>query len=113
MTLRTRFLLLTCLRWLPTGLIVPVYAMLPLERGLSIAELGGVVAVQGIVILCLELPTGGLTDALGRKPVFLASAALALASYVTSSLAQSVLAFAVATGLAGAFRALDSGPLNA
>lgn len=112
MTLRTRFLLLTALRWLPTGFIVPVVALLPLERGLTIAEYGRVAAVQGIVALILELPTGGFTDALGRKPVFLASAAVAVASYVTSSLATSVLTFSIAYGLAGAFRALDSGPLS-
>jgi DHA1 family tetracycline resistance protein-like MFS transporter len=44
--------------------------------------------------------------------VFLASAVVAVASYVTSSLAHSVLTFALAYGLAGAFRALDSGPLS-
>lgn len=113
MTLRNRFWLLTALRWLPTGFIVPVVALLPLERGLTIAEYGQVAAVQGIVVLLLELPTGGFTDALGRKPVFLASAVVAVASYVMSSVAHSVLAFAVAYGLAGTFRALDSGPLNA
>jgi DHA1 family tetracycline resistance protein-like MFS transporter len=112
MTLRTRFWLLAGLRWLPTGFIIPVVALLPLERGLTIAEYGRVAAVQGMVVLLLELPTGGFTDALGRKPVFLASAAVAVASYVTSSLAHSVLTFALAYGLAGAFRALDSGPLS-
>ena len=105
--------MLTGLRWLPTGLIIPVVALLPLQRGLTIAEYGAVAAVQGIVVLCLELPSGGLADALGRKPVLLASSVFALASYVTSALAQVPLAFALASGLAGVFRALDSGPLNA
>ena len=113
MSLRARFWLLTGLRWLPTGLMVPVVALLPLERGLTIAEFGAAIAVQGIVVLCLELPTGGLADALGRKPVLLASAVLAFASYVAFALAQTPLAFALAAGLAGVFRALDSGPLNA
>lgn len=113
MSLQRRFWLLAALRWLPTGFIVPVAALLPLQRGLSIAEYGRVAAVQGIVVLLLELPTGGFADALGRKPVFLASAAVAVASYLTSSMANSVAGFAVAIGLAGVFRALDSGPLNA
>jgi DHA1 family tetracycline resistance protein-like MFS transporter len=112
MSLRTRFWLLAGLRWLPTGFIIPVAALLPLERGLSIAEYGAVAAVQGIVVLCLELPTGGFADAVGRKPVFIASAAFALASYVVYAMSQTALAFAAATALAGVFRALDSGPLN-
>ncbi len=113
MSVRTRFWILTALRWLPTGLLIPVHALLPLARGLTIAELGAAFAVQGIVVLCLELPTGGFADAVGRKPVFLASAVVAFSSYVVFALADSVFLFALASGLAGAFRALDSGPLNA
>lgn len=113
MSLRRRFWLLSALRWLPTGFIIPVSALLPLERGLTIAEFGAVAATQGIVVLLLELPTGGFADALGRKPVFVASAVAALASYVVSALAHSPLAFVCASALAGLFRALDSGPLNA
>jgi MFS family permease len=106
-------LLLTGLRWLPTGLIVPVIALLPLQRGLTIAEFGAVAAVQGVVVLLLELPTGGLADAVGRKPVLLASAVFALASYVTFAIVEAPALFALAFGLSGVFRALDSGPLNA
>ena len=113
MTLRTRFWLLAALRWLPTGFVIPVTALLPLERGLTIAEYGAVAATQGFVVLLLELPTGGFADALGRKPVFIASAAVALASYVIYALAQVPLAFVLASALSGLFRALDSGPLNA
>ena len=113
MTVRTRFWLIAGIRWLSTGLIVPVAALLPLDRGLSIAQYGAVAAVQGIVVLLLELPTGGFADAMGRRPVFLASAVACVASYAVYALAHTPAAFAVATGLAGVYRALDSGPLNA
>lgn len=112
MTIRSRFWLLAALRWLPTGLIVPVVALLPLDRGLSVAEMGLVLAVQGVVVLCLELPTGGLADALGRKPVFMASAVVAVAAYCLVARAHDLQAFMVASALMGVFRALDSGPLN-
>ncbi len=113
MTIRTRFWLLTALRWLPTGLIIPVMALLPLHRGLTIAQMGAAFACQGIVVLALELPTGGFADALGRKPVVLASGCMALLAYVMFVNAESMLAFAAAASVTGAFRALDSGPLNA
>jgi MFS family permease len=112
-TVRTRFWLIAFIRWLSTGFIVPVSALLPLERGLSIAEFGSVAAVQGVVVLALELPTGGLADAMGRKPVFLASGVVAVAAYTAYSLAHTPAAFAAAAALTGAYRALDSGPLNA
>lgn len=113
MSVRSRFLLLTGLRWLPTGLIIPVTALLPLHRGLTIAEMGAAFAMQGLVVLALELPTGGLADALGRKPVVIASACFALVSYAMFVSAETIAAFMVASALTGVFRALDSGPLNA
>lgn len=113
MSLVHRFWLLTALRWLPTGLILPVLTLLPLDRGLSLQQLGGVFAVQGLVVLALELPTGGFSDSIGRRPVVLASAVIALVAYVAFALAQDVLWFAVAIATMGVFRALDSGPLNA
>ena len=71
MSIRTRYLVLHGLRWLPTGLMIPVFVLLALERGIGLAEIGVIFAVQGFVVLALELPTGGLADALGRKPVLL------------------------------------------
>ena len=77
---RTRYLVLVGLRWLPTGLLIPIMVLLALSRGLSLTEIGIVFSLQGLVVLFLELPTGGLTDALGRRPV------LILASLVGSRL---------------------------
>lgn len=94
-------------------MIIPVHALLPLERGLTVSQLGTAFALQGIVVLCLELPTGGFADAMGRKPVFIASAFFALVSYIVLAAADTMLLFAASAALAGVFRALDSGPLNA
>jgi len=108
-----RFWILGGLRWLPTGLIIPVTTLLPLERGLTLQQLGSVIAIQGVVVLLLELPTGGFADAAGRRPVVLASAIMGLTSYIVFALAPDVMWFAVAIALTGVFRALDSGPLDA
>jgi predicted MFS family arabinose efflux permease len=108
-----RFLVLLGLRWFPVGLLIPVYVLLPLERGLTIAQVGAVAAVQGIVVLVLELPTGGLSDAIGRRPVLLLAGAVNLASLALLGVAVSVAAFAVVFLLQGVHRALDSGPLEA
>ena len=50
----------------PAGLLIPVMILLMQERGLSLSQIGLVVTAQGLVVLALELPTGGLADALGR-----------------------------------------------
>jgi hypothetical protein len=45
-----RFLLLTGLRWLVPGLLFPVLVLLPLQRGLSLSQLGLAPAMQGLVV---------------------------------------------------------------
>src|SRR6476646_9583273 len=110
---RTRYLVLVGLRWLPTGLRIPVMVLLALSRGLSLTEIGFVFSLQGLVVLFLELPTGGLTDALGRRPVLILASLVGVASMGLLYVADSVALFAAAMILQGIFRALDSGPLEA
>ncbi|TXK19685.1 MFS transporter [Homoserinibacter sp. GY 40078] len=108
-----RLVLLVVTRWLPVGLTFGLTVLLPLERGVSLAELGVLLAVQGFVVLGLEVPTGGLTDTIGRRPVLLAAGALAVVSAVLFVTAEGFWMFAVAMLLQGLFRVLDSGPLEA
>ena len=109
---RRRFLLLTTLRWVPVGLVFPVTVLVMTSRGLDLAAVGAVLAVQGVVVLALELPTGGLADALGRRPVLVVAGLANVASLVVFLLARDPLVFATAIGLQGLHRALDSGPLE-
>ena len=110
---RRRYLALIGLRWLPTGLLIPIMTLLALSRGLSLTEIGFVFSLQGLVVLGLELPTGGLSDALGRRPVLLLASVVGLISLGLLIVADSVVLFAAAAALQGVYRALDSGPLEA
>lgn len=107
------FLALTTLRWLPSGLLIPVTVLLPLHRGLDMAEIGTAYAIQGLVVMALELPTGGLADALGRRPLLLLSAATAAAADALLLAADTFWLLAAFAALQGVHRALDSGPLEA
>ena len=106
-------LLLTGTRWLPTGFIIGLVTLLMLERGLTVSQVAIAIAAQGIVLLALELPTGGLADALGRRPVLIVAAGLAIVAAVVFVLAPGFEVFVLAWALQGVFRALDSGPLEA
>jgi MFS family permease len=108
-----RFVVLSALRWLPTGLLLPVTVVLMQSRGLSLADIGLVVSVQGAAVIVLELPTGGLADAVGRRPVLLLASALDVGSLALLLGAHSLGAFVVAGAVQGVFRALESGPLEA
>ncbi|MGY1803690.1 MFS transporter [Blastococcus sp. SYSU D00922] len=110
---RRRFVGLTALRWLPVGVAVPVSVLLATERGLSPADIGVTVAIYGAVTLLLELPTGGLADAIGHRPVLALSGLFTTAGLLTMAVADSMLVFSIAWALKGVARALDSGPLEA
>jgi MFS family permease len=88
--IRRRYLALIGLRWFQTGLLIPVIVLLMVSRGLSLVEIGLVGSVQGIVVLVLELPTGGLSDSLGRRPTLLLAYVFALAGLVALYFADSV-----------------------
>ncbi|MGA1836082.1 MFS transporter [Herbiconiux sp. 11R-BC] len=98
---------------MPVGLVFGLTVLLPMERGLPLAQVGVLLSLQGFVVLALELPTGGIADAWGRRPLLVASGVLAVASAALMVLADSFWVFALALILQGVFRALDSGPLEA
>lgn len=104
---------LTALRWLPVGLTTPITVLLALSRGLSLREVGLLFTVHGLVVLALELPTGGLADVLGRRPVVVAGAVLHLLSCLVYATASSFAGFLAGVLLLGVGRALDSGPVEA
>jgi MFS family permease len=110
---RRVFLLLSATRWLPVGMIFGIFALVALERGLSIAQVMTYIAAQGVAVVLLELPTSGFADAYGRKVVLLVAAGINVVAAVAYLLAQSFWQFAVAAFLMGVYRALDSGPLEA
>jgi MFS family permease len=112
MTARRRYLVIHGLRWLPSGLLMPVFTLLPLQRGLTLGQAGVVFAAQGLAVLFLELPTGGLADAIGRRPVVLLSSAVSFGSLLLVFFADSMALFFAAFFLQGIYRALDSGPLE-
>lgn len=112
-TTRRAFYALTVLRWLPTGLVLPILVLFWTSRGLTLAQVGVLAALQAGIVLALELPTGGLADALGRRPVLALAGAVGVASLGLMLVAEGFLVMAVAWGLQGLFRALDSGPLEA
>lgn len=112
-SVRRRYLFLIGLRWFASGLLIPIFTLLMVTRGLTLPQIGLVAATQGLTILVLELPTGGLSDALGRRPVLLLACAFSVVALTTLYFAESVTGFVLAAFLLGIFRALDSGPLEA
>lgn len=110
---RRRYVLLTFLTWLPAGLYTAPLVLLLLDRGLSLATIAAIGAVYSVAIVALELPTGGLSDVLGRRPVLAASAVAGLAGLALLGLTGAVWLLVASAVLRGVARALSSGPAEA
>jgi predicted MFS family arabinose efflux permease len=110
---RRVFLVLSTTRWLPVGLIVGLFALIARERGLSVEQITLYMTAQGIMVFLLELPTSGFADVLGRRPLLLVAGLVNILAGVAYLFAHSFWQFALAAGLMGVYRALDSGPLEA
>ncbi|GJM37734.1 MAG: hypothetical protein DHS20C19_11010 [Acidimicrobiales bacterium] len=108
---RRRYIVLLALRWLPVGLVAPIFVLV-LSRGASLTQIGPLLAVYGVTTAALELPTGGLADSIGRRPVLLASAFCNLGLFALLLASTDLRVLAVALFLGGVGRALDSGPLE-
>ncbi|MFC6081577.1 MFS transporter [Sphaerisporangium aureirubrum] len=108
-----RYALVSALMWLPAGLTLPVMVLLMSGRGLSLAQVGTVTAIHSVVVVVLELPTGGLADVIGRRVVLAASALLSMVALVLMATATTFWPFAGWAVLQGTARALSSGPAQA
>jgi len=111
--LRRRYVVNTSLFWLPIGLSVAPAVLLFTERGLDTAAIATVVAVHSFTAAGLELPTGGLSDVLGRRHVLAAAGVLMCAAFLLVGLGSSAVVLGIGMGLQGAARALSSGPAEA
>jgi MFS family permease len=112
LVLRRRFVVLTFLRWFPIGLVLPVLVLMPRARGISLPTVGALFAAYGATTLLLELPSGSLSDVVGRRAVLLASGVLTTLGMAVFAFGQTVWVLLAGMLLKGAGRALDSGPLE-
>ncbi|GII61865.1 hypothetical protein Skr01_19500 [Sphaerisporangium krabiense] len=108
-----RYGLISALTWLPPGLMMASMILLMSSRGLGLAQIGVVMSCYSVVVVILELPTGGLADVLGRRAVLAVAALFMVAGMGLLAVAASFPAFLAASVLKGVARALSSGPPQA
>lgn len=107
------FWFLTFTLWLPIGFLLPVLVLTGVERGLDLSEIGVVFTAYGLTTVLLELPTGGIADSFGRRPVLIAAAVLQAAMAFVWFTSDTFALFVVGAVVGGVSRALSSGPLEA
>jgi MFS family permease len=95
--------------WLP----LPVFILHMTDRGLDLALIGLAFGIRAVIVVMLEIPTGGLADAIGRKPVALASQASTLLSFVFLLVVAGPATLMLYAVFQGVGAALHSGALEA
>ncbi|MET9587088.1 MFS transporter [Streptomyces sp. NPDC006539] len=112
-TARHRYVTVCVLFWLPLGLTIAPLILLFTERGMTMVAIAGFFAAHSLTAAALELPTGGLSDVLGRRVVLAAAGLLNLAALTLQALGTAPWLLGLGMALMGAGRALSSGPAEA
>ncbi|MEV7831546.1 MFS transporter [Streptomyces subrutilus] len=110
---RRRYVTLCVLFWLPMGLAVTPLVLLFTERGMPLGSIAGFFVAHSLTAAALELPTGGLSDVLGRRPVLVAAGVLNAGAFTLLGLGTAPWQLTLGMALMGAGRALSSGPAEA
>lgn len=112
-TARRRFVAVSFLFWLPAGLTAAPMVLLFTERGLALAAVAAAFAAHSLTAAALELPTGGLSDVIGRRTVLAGAGILNVCALTLIGLGTAGWVLALGMALMGAGRALSSGPAEA
>ncbi|GAH75708.1 unnamed protein product, partial [marine sediment metagenome] len=107
------FILNQTFHWFVVGLIIPVIALLQLEIGLNLFQIGISMAICSGTVVILELPTGGLSDTIGRKKVYLISLMIKFGAAFVLLIAQDFQGIILGFLLLGMARAFSSGSMDA
>ncbi len=109
---RTYYVIIS-LFWFATALPMALSILLMQARGVDLFQVGLFMGVYSFTIVVLEVPTGGLADAIGRKRVTLLAYLFIACFGLVFLFAFSFAMFMLAAVLYGIGRALSSGALDA
>jgi MFS family permease len=94
-------------------MFTPVMVLLLLDQGLGLIEVGTVLALYSGTVIILELPTGGMADAIGRKRVYTASLGVSMLALIFLLFGRDFISLAIGFVIYGVARALSSGSIDA
>jgi len=100
------------LHWFSTGLMIPVLVLMLLSKGVPLQQAGFVLACMSVVMVTMELPSGILSDLLGRKKIYLLSISISLLAVSLLLFSSGLLFMCAAFAAHGLARALSSGSIE-
>jgi MFS family permease len=101
------------LHWMVIGLISPVLILLMLSKNITLPQSGIVMSVLSVFVVVFELPSGIISDKIGRKKIYLFSQCVFLLSFLILLFADDYLSVLCSFVLFGIARAFSSGSIEA
>lgn len=94
------------------GIMAPVLSLVLLSHGATLKTLSLCIGIFAAMVVVLELPSGILTDFIGRKRIFLISQCFILCNFLLILFSRHFLLLAVACGFQGMGQAFSSGSIE-
>src|SRR5690606_9171685 len=110
---RATYYLVSSLNWFANVLPMAVMVLIARSRGLSLADIGYFLGAYSLTVVLLELPSGALADAIGRKRTYLLAGCVGIVAKAVFLFAFGLPAFLLYALTFGVSRALSSGALEA
>ncbi len=101
------------MHWFMAGIVFPVLSLIILDKGMDYLQLGLLMALYSGTVVLAELPSGALSDLIGRKKVYLAALCLNMVGGALALAASSFLSLALGFMAMGLARAFSSGSVEA
>lgn len=101
------------LHWMVIGLISPILILLMLSKNLTLPQSGIVMSILSMSVVIFELPSGILSDKIGRKKIYLISQVIFLLSFILLLFSNDFISVLLSFSLFGIARAFSSGSIEA
>ena len=113
LSIRFRFYGLNGLHWGSVALLSPLFVLVLMDRGLSLAQVGLWSGLNAFTVMSMEIPTGGLADLWGRGRVFALSQCVSALGLASMAFLPGIMPIFAGAFFLGLGRALSSGSLEA
>lgn len=111
--MKKSYQLLLFLKYFTTGITLPVLSLLLVDKGCTLPQIAILMGIYSLTVFVLELPSGILSDMLGRRTVFILSCSMHIASSFLMLFLSGFAALIPPLIIFGAGRAFSTGSLDA
>lgn len=96
-----------------SGLLIPIFSLLLIEKGLSLSTLSIIMGIYSFIVIVFELPSGIMSDVIGRKKTFCISLITSILSSFFILLGVNTFLVVIGIVFYGLGRAISSGSFDA